>query len=82
MGQNRETKINLYIQGQLISNERAKNTQQGQDSFFNNGAGKLDNHTQKNETGCLSYTIDNNQLKMDERILHLVLCPWICSSVS
>ena len=57
--------INLYIQGQLISNERAKNTQQGQDSFFNDGAGKLDNHMQKNETGCLSYTIHNNQLKMD-----------------
>ena len=27
--------INPYIQGQLISNERAKNTRQGQDSLFN-----------------------------------------------
>ena len=28
---------------------------------------KLDSHMQRNETGPLSYTIDKNKLKMDER---------------
>ena len=30
-----------------------------------NGVWKTGQHMQKNETGPLSYTIDNNQLKMD-----------------
>ena len=57
------------LYGQLIFNEAGKNTQWKKRQRLSsiNGAGKLDSHMQKYETGPLSYTIHKNKLKMDER---------------
>ena len=65
MEQNTEPRINPCICGELIYDKGGRIYNRERIMALINGVWKTGQHMQKNETGPLSYTIDNNQLKMD-----------------
>lgn len=69
MEQSRESRVNLYLYGQLICKKGGKIMQWGPDSIFTKMVlGKLDQACKKKSNGLFSYTIYQNKLTWIKKI--------------